>query len=458
MKRSMALVFAAAVSMGAASKSQQTGVQSTKLDSGLEVITLESRKVPLVTIVLCVKAGAMTEQADTNGLTHLWEHMFFKGNKSIPNQEAYNRRIRQLGISFNGDTSAEKVRYYFTMPSAFLEEGLKFMYDAIDTPLLEQVELEKERKVVMDEYDRSAAQPNFDVRRLNRRIIYGDLGYRRDPLGERPIIAKATREQLLKMKDEVFVPQNSSLLVAGDFDPAVAQQLVKKHFDKWKNPKGWVAPTMPKFPEFPGVTSYVMTRPNVMNAEVSVTFKGPTVEGEVNDTYIADVLVSLLNIRSGKFYKKFVDSGLTLGSGLMFPTQRHGGELTLVAMTEAKNAANVQKQLIAESVAWSKPGYFTKEQMDDVHRSLTIDHKRELNEPSAFIKTLAFWWSVAGLDYYSTYVERMQATTLKDVQQFAERYFVKKPYVASLLLSPEDAKNLGLADTSSELVKKHLGM
>ena len=110
---------------------------SKKLDSGLEVLGMESHKVPLVTIVLTAKAGAMTETPDINGLTHLWEHMFFKGNKRLTNQEAFNKRIRQLGIVYNGDTSAEKVRYYFTLPSAFLEEGIQFMSDAISTPLLD---------------------------------------------------------------------------------------------------------------------------------------------------------------------------------------------------------------------------------------------------------------------------------------------------------------------------------
>ena len=178
------LFMAAAVKPAVAAEDKVYTAKKTA--TGLELIAMESHKVPLVTIVLASKAGAMTESPEINGLTHLWEHMFFKGNKRLPNQEAFNKRIRQLGITYNGDTSAEKVRYYFTLPSAFLEEGIQFMADAISTPLLDEEEMQRERKVVTDEYDRAAAQPGFDFNNLQRNYIYGAGEYLRDPLGLRP--------------------------------------------------------------------------------------------------------------------------------------------------------------------------------------------------------------------------------------------------------------------------------
>ena len=74
------------------------------------------------------------------------------------------------------------------------------MADAISTPLLEPNELERERKVVLDEYDRNASQPGFDLFNIERMLIYGNHEYLRNPLGRRPIIEKATREQLLQIK------------------------------------------------------------------------------------------------------------------------------------------------------------------------------------------------------------------------------------------------------------------
>lgn len=430
---------------------------SKKLDTGLELIGMESHKVPLVTIVLGVKAGGMTETPETNGLTHLWEHMFFKGNKRIPNQEAFNKRIRQLGIVYNGDTSAELVRYYFTLPSAFLEEGLQFMADAISTPLLEQVELEKERIVVLNEYERSAAQPSFDYRNLERKLIYGAEDYLRDPLGIRPVITNASREQLYKIKDEVMVPSNSALLVSGDFDPGKLEVLVKKHFSDWKDPKDWKPVKRPAFQKFPESISFVMTRPNVQNASIQITYDGPKAKFDVADSFAADVLVNLLEHTNGKFYKKFVDSGLTFGAGFSYYTQSQAGELEIRASTKPEDAVKVQKMLFEEVNEWTKEDYFTEAQLEDVRRNLLINHKRELNQPSSYIKSLTFWWGVTGLDYYDGYLDSLRKTGLAEVRSFVKKWLVGKNHVTGILLSPSDAKDVGLKDTAQPLVDKHLG-
>jgi zinc protease len=450
------LLLVMAMSWHTHSYGANTSFEVKKLSTGLDVVLMDSPKVPLVTICLASKAGGFTETPETNGMTHLWEHMFFKGNKRLPDQEAFNRRIRQLGITYNGDTSAEKVRYYFTLPSAYLEEGLQFMADAIATPLLNKVELEKERRVVIDEYDRNAANPAFDFRNLNEALIYGNLAYLRDALGFRSLIEGATREQMFKIKKEVFVPSNSAILIGGDFDKTKVMGLIEKHFKDWKDPKDWKPIKQPPFPPFPSTKSFVMTRPHVRTGSVQVTFAGPRARKQPADTFAADVLISLLNHRSGKFYKKFIDSGLTYGAGLSYYTQSQAGELTLYASVKPENLKKAQKLLMEEAPKWATKDYFTDSQLQDVRRSLIIDHKREVNKPSAYTKTLAFWWAITGLDYYKTYVDNLRKIGLGQVQAFVKKWLVGKQHISSVLISPEDAKVAGLKDTSEPLVQKYL--
>src|SRR5579871_3619193 len=76
----------------------------TKLDNGLQVLVLEDASVPLATVEIAVHNGSFTEDTAYNGLSHLYEHMFFKANKDIPSQEKYLDRIHELGIEFNGTT------------------------------------------------------------------------------------------------------------------------------------------------------------------------------------------------------------------------------------------------------------------------------------------------------------------------------------------------------------------
>lgn len=430
---------------------------TTKAKDGMDLVLMPEPKVPLITVVLVAKAGAMTETKDINGLTHLWEHMFFKGNARIPNQEAFNKRIRQLGISFNGDTSPEMVRYYFTLPSKFLGEGIQFMADAISTPLLEQKEMERERHVVLDEYDRAASRPTFDNYNLQRILTFGDEAHQRDPLGRRSIIEKATREQLLRIKKEVFVPDNTALVVVGDFNLQQAESLINQHFANWKTPADW-KPVQPKpFPPFPEKSvDFTMIRPLVQTPQLTITFEGPKARSSPKDTYTVDILSTMMRNRTNTFFKKFIDSGFTLDVSLNYHTQSQTGEISYFAATEPTKVEEVKKALLAEIPKFAEPGYFTEAQLLDARKRMRISHKHELNKPSDFAKTLAFWWAITGIPYYESYLDELDKVTLVDVSSFVKTYLVDKPYIASVILSPEAAKEGKLSDTSKDFVAKHL--
>ncbi|MCX6128368.1 MAG: pitrilysin family protein [Proteobacteria bacterium] len=430
----------------------EAGLKSQRLSNGMELISYESHKVPLVTIVLTVKAGSFTEQPDTNGLTHLWEHMFFKGNAAIPNQEAFRKRIQDLGIVYNGDTNTELVRYYFTLPSAFLDEGLNFMFQAIATPLIDQQELERERKVVLDEWDRNASQPSFELYRLRLKAMYGSGAYLRNPLGERSIVEKAQREQLMLIKNEVFVPENSALLIAGDFDSDKIENLVNKAFQAWKNPENWKPLTISKLSEFPKIsTELVKIHPQTRNIGISLTHEGPLARSNPGDAAIADVLSGLVNHSLGEFHKRFIDSGLSYSAGFGYLTQSQAGELTLWASCGQERYRELREVLLQEEARWVEPGYFTEQQLDDVRRSLVIERKFSENKPSAYIKDIAFWWAITGLDFYEKYIETLNKVSLSDVRSFAKSYLLAKPSVTSVLLSDEDAKKLGVKDQNGSV-------
>jgi zinc protease len=143
------------------------------LVNGLEVIVLEDHSVPLVTIELAVKNGSYTEPPELNGLSHLYEHMFFKANRAIASAEEYLQKIGQLGITYNGQTREEVVNYYFTTTSPNLKTAMNFMRDAARYPLFNEAEFERERQVVIGEIDRNESNPFFYLNReMNDRLFY----------------------------------------------------------------------------------------------------------------------------------------------------------------------------------------------------------------------------------------------------------------------------------------------
>jgi zinc protease len=86
-------------------------------------LVVEDNSVPLATIMITTKNGSYTETPKFNGLSHLYEHMFFKANKDYKNQEDYLDRVSELGMQFNGSTTYENVNYYFTLPKFNLNAG-----------------------------------------------------------------------------------------------------------------------------------------------------------------------------------------------------------------------------------------------------------------------------------------------------------------------------------------------
>src|ERR1700709_1429810 len=102
-----------------------------QLPNGLQVLVIENSKVPLATIEIAIKNGAFTEDSTYSGLSHLFEHMFFKANRDYPTQEKLLKRTQELGALYNGSTGVERVNYYFTFDRDSLKAGLKFMNVAI---------------------------------------------------------------------------------------------------------------------------------------------------------------------------------------------------------------------------------------------------------------------------------------------------------------------------------------
>src|SRR4051794_40202003 len=131
------------------------------LPNGLEVIVVENRGVPLVTIEVDVRNGSFTQGPQFEGLSHLYEHMFFKANAEYPEPDQFVARASELGAVFNGQTREEIVNYYVTLPADSLEGGMRFLAAPLKGPLFRQDELERERSVVIGEYDRNESNPFY---------------------------------------------------------------------------------------------------------------------------------------------------------------------------------------------------------------------------------------------------------------------------------------------------------
>ena len=419
-------------------------IQRRVLPNGLEVIVVENRGVPLVTIEAAVRNGAFTQTPEYAGLAHMYEHMFFRANSVYPTSEGYLDRASQLGAEFNGTTQEESVSYYLTVLADSIKGAMDWLSPALESPLFLESELAVERQVVIGEYDRNESSPYFQLQQeMTKKLFPGNYS-RKNTIGDRQVIATTTPEKMRYIEHKYYVPNNTALIVSGDVKPDSVFALVERTLGAW--PRGsdpFVTDPIPEIPALTGNDAVVAEAP-VNAVTVLIQWQGPSVGKDPKSTYAADVFSDLLNDPRSKLQQRMVESGLWDGVTVNYYTLNHTGPITISGQTSPDRLRKALAALEAEIPKFVQPGYFDEVslQAGKAHRAVSSAFDRE--RASGFAHTLGFWWSVASLEYYMGYVDNMANQTIADLQAYANKYIVGKPHITGVLISHEGRQQIGL--------------
>jgi zinc protease len=406
------------------------------LGNGLEVIVAENRGVPLATIEFNVRNGSFTQRPGTEGLAHMYEHMFFKANAQLPEPDAFIQRSAELGASFNGTTQEERVNYYMTLPADSVAGGLKLMAAALRGPRFLSQELERERQVVLGEYDRNESSPFFELQQKTGMALYPGQWSRKNIIGERGVLQKVTPAQLAEIQKRYYVPNNTALIVTGYVNADSIFALAERYLGDW--PRGedpFAAEPIPAIPALTQSTAVYVEKP-VGAVTVMIQWQGPSVRKDPAATFAADVFSDALNQPGSLLQRRLVDTGLFQSISVNYYTLNQVGPITIAGQTTPDRLKEAVAALQKEIERLSDPGYITPEQLAATKAQRSVSTAFGLDTPSAHAHTIGFWWSVSGLEYYMGYVDSMAKQTLDDVRAYARKYIVGKPMVVGLLQPP----------------------
>ena len=431
---------AAAAPAPAAAPLQQAQFVTQKLDNGLEIIVLEDHSVPLVTVEMAVKNGSYTEPPELNGLSHLYEHMFFKANRATLNKEDYLLTIDHLGITYNGQTAEELVNYYFTTITPNFLTAMRFMRDAARYPLFDERQFEQEREVVIGELDRQESNPFFYLNReMNDRLFY-KYPSRKNPGGNKQTVRKASTDMMRLIQGRYYVPNNSAIVVTGDVRPEEVFTLVKSLFGDWPQAED----PFIKFPpvEHPPLlkSEGAIIKQPVQNVVIEIGWHGPSIGRDNPGTYAADVFSFILRQPNSRFQRALVDTGLVTGVGIGYLTQRNVGPITILAQTTPDKARAATRAIYNEIAHFNDKDYFTDEQLESAKGLLEADDLFSREKLSDYSHTLSFWWASTGLDYFRGYLGNLRRTSRADINAYVTRYIQGKPHVGLALMSEEAAQ------------------
>jgi len=429
----------------AASSKTASDIASRVLSNGLEVVVFEDHSVPIVTIELAVRNGSFTEPPELNGLSHLYEHMFFKANRAIANAEQYLQRIGQLGIAYNGETREEVVEYYFTTTSPNLRAAMNFMRDATRYPLFEAGEFERERQVVIGEIDRNESEPGYYLNReMNDRLFY-KYPSRKNALGNRQTVTGATTAMMRLIQGRYYVPNNSALVVTGDVQAEEIYKMAQEFFGDW--PRREKDP----FAEFPMVDHPPLLKSEggiikqpVTNVFLEIGWQGPSIGKDDAATYAADTFSFIMQQPDSRFQRNLVDSGLVNGVGIGYYTQRNTGPINIIAQTTPDKAKAALKAIYNEISHFNDKDYYTDEQLESAKALLEADDLYSREKFDEYAKTLGFWWSSTSIDYFRGYLGNLRRTSRADISRYVTTYIQGKPHVSLALISEQSQQQAKL--------------
>ena len=422
------------------------------LPNGLEIIVVENHGVPLTTIEIDVKNGSFTQPPGSEGLAHMYEHMFFRANAQLPLPDQFIERASRLGAVFNGTTQEERVNYYMTLPADSLEGGLRLMAGALREPKFLREELEREREVVLGEYDRHQSNPFFAIQEQLGMRLYPGQWSRKNVTGDRAVLQAVTPERMREIQRRYYVPNNTALIVTGDVTAPRVFALAEAILGNWqRGPDPFVANPVPAIPPLTRSDAVIVEEP-VSAVTVLIQWQGPSVGKDPGATYAADVFSDVLNQATSRLQQRLVDTGLWHAVGVNYYTLDQVGPITISGQTTPNQLQAALAALEREISSLGEAGYITQEQLDATKAERSVSTAFGLDRASDFAHTLGFWWSVAGLEYYMGYVDNMGKQTLDDLRAYARKYIVGKHRVVGVLIDSAARRSIGL--TSEQLLPK----
>ncbi len=203
-----------------------------RLKNGMRVIMHVDKSTPVVAVNLWYHVGSKNEVVGRTGFAHLFEHMMFQGSKNY--NDDYFRPLQEAGASINGSTNADRTNYYEVVPSNFLELAMFMEADRLGGLLdaMTQEKLDNQRDVVKNErrqrYDNQPYGTAFE--KISELIYPKEHPYNWTTIGSLTDLSNASMDDVKGFFRQYYVPNNTSLVIAGDFDPKQAKVWAEKYF------------------------------------------------------------------------------------------------------------------------------------------------------------------------------------------------------------------------------------
>ena len=303
-KRFLSIAMAASFAM--LFNAQQIKFEEYDLPNGLHVILHQDNSAPVVTTSVMYHVGAKDEAAGRTGFAHFFEHLLFEGTKNIKRGEWF-KLVSANGGSNNANTNPDRTYYYETFPSNNEQLGLWMEAERLRHPVINQIGVDTQREVVKEEKRlRIDNQPYGGLFNAILTTLFKKHPYKGTVIGSMEDLNSAKLEEFNAFFKKYYIPNNATLVVAGDIKPEQTKKWINEYFGSI--PKG--TPITRNFPKETPITQEF--EETVYDANIQIPayiFAYRTPAEKERDAYILSMLGSYLSKgKSSVLYKKLVDN------------------------------------------------------------------------------------------------------------------------------------------------------
>ena len=213
---------------------EKNGIKEYKTQNGIRVLLKENHSIPLVTFSIWYKVGSRNENSGIRGIAHFLEHMMFKGTKKFQKGEI-PETIQRYGGVFNAFTYGDGTAYYETMPPKYLEKAIEIESDRMKNSIIDEKELALEKTVVLSELEGGLNNPAELLDQKVRNLAYEESPYKHPTIGYEEDIKKINQNIMKDFYSKHYNPNNSTIIIVGDFSKTNALNLIDKYFSNIEN-------------------------------------------------------------------------------------------------------------------------------------------------------------------------------------------------------------------------------
>jgi zinc protease len=403
-----------------ADASLTAGVRESRLPNGLRVLTKEVRSAPVVSFGIWYQVGSRNEHNGITGISHLLEHMMFKGTQRYrPGEIA--RTLFLNGGSFNANTFYDWTSYFETLAADRLELAIELEADRMSNSRIDKGDLDSEMTVVRSELEGGENDPETLLRQAVTASAIQAHPYHWPVIGWRSDVEHMPREALHAYYRTHYGPNNATVVIVGDFETQRALDLVTKHF-------GSIHPIPPPplvyttEPEQRGERRIVVNQAGALPI-VTLAYKVPAASHP--DFYALDVLGTVLGEgRTGRLYQALVETELASSVDAGAPSLHDPFLFYVTATARPAVSAPKLEAAILDEIERVKTAPITAEELARATRRIESSFAYQTESVTAQARELGYWAMVDDWRYLMTYMDRIRALTPEAVQTVANRYFV----------------------------------